>query len=62
MEMIDGGDDVGLAREERDLAAEEVDDELLVGGEEVEARRKLGGSFSHGDIQKRSALTKKREI
>ncbi|RRT81294.1 hypothetical protein B296_00004706 [Ensete ventricosum] len=36
---IDRGDDVGIARKLRGLATEEMDDQLFVGGEELETRR-----------------------
>ena len=35
---VDGGDDVGMARKQRGFAVEEVEDELFVGGEELETR------------------------
>ena len=35
---IDRGDDVGIARKVRGLGTEEMDDQLFVGGEELETR------------------------
>ena len=43
-------DDVRLAWEEGDFAAEEMDDELFIRREEVEARRKVRRS-NHGEAR-----------
>ena len=48
---IESGNDVGLAGEMGGLAVEEVDDELLVGGEESEAWGEVGTVISHDSVQ-----------
>lgn len=44
---IDGGDDVRLARKVGGLAVEEMNNNLFVGGDEAEARRKVDSCTSH---------------
>lgn len=48
---IEGGDDVGLAREVGSLVMEEVNNELFIGREEMEAGRKIGRVVSHESVQ-----------